>query len=300
MSLSIRPYSGESDLNEVVRLLSTLPSDTQHLIDAPWRLASPAANDPANGRVVLDEAGEIIGLAIWQPDWAALDLYVQPGPDADGAHDLLLAWAPERYHELDAERGRPLPYWIEAAADDHALLATFDRHGYRLIDDYDYVMLIRDLDGTIPATALPEGYTVRPLRGAAEVPAYVVLHRLAFDSTSMTTEWRGRTLRSPWYDPRFDIVVEAPDGSLAGFCVTWFDSDRRIGQIEPLGVHPDQQRRGIGRALLFEILRRLQEAGATQAWVETISTWPAAIGAYESAGFRKARTIVRRGRWAYS
>lgn len=297
MALSIRPYAGESDLNAVVRLLSTLPRSTQHLIDAPWRLASPAAMDPANGRVVSDGSGNLIGLAIWQPYWAALDLYVEPGPDADGALGLLLAWAPERYRELDFERGRPLPYWVEAADDDHALLATFAQHGYHLNDDFDYVMLIRQLDDAIPEITLSEGYTVRPLRGTAEVPAYVALHRLAFDSNSMTAEWRDRTLRSPWYDPCFDIVAEEPDGSLAGFCVTWFDPIRRIGQIEPLGVHPERQQRGIGRALLLEMLKRLQLAGATQAWVETESTRSAAIAVYESAGFRKARTIVRRGMW---
>ncbi|HLI50212.1 MAG TPA: GNAT family N-acetyltransferase [Thermomicrobiaceae bacterium] len=298
MSLSIRPYGDESDWPAVARLLSNLPQTARHLIDAPWRLASPAAREPANGRVVVDDSGQVVGLAVWQVYWAALDLYVNPGPTANETYQRLLDWAPERYRELDAERGHPLPYWVEAPADDDALLAIFDRHGYRLCDDYDYVMLARPLSAEIPEPAVPEGYTIRPLSGAAEVPAYVALHRLAFDSESMTDEWRERTLRSSWYDPRFDIVAEAPDGSLAGFCVAWFDPVRKIGQIEPLGVHPKHRRQGIGQALLFEMLQRLRQAGASQTWVETVSTWPDAVAVYESVGFSRARTVVRKGMWA--
>lgn len=298
MSLSIRPYGDESDWPAIARLLSSLPGNVPHLIDAPWRLASPAALDPANGRVVLAGSGQIVGLAIWQPYWAVLDMFVQPGNEAEDTYRLLLDWAPERYRQLDAERGRPLPYWVEAFEEDDELLATFARHGYRLAEDFVYIMLIRSLDDATLRPVLPQGYVLRQLRRDSEIPAYVASHLLAFDSTSMTGGWRERTLRLPWYDPRFDIVAEAPDGSLAGFCVTWFDPLRKIGQIEPLGVHPDHQRRGVGQALLLATLRQLRQAGATRAWVETESTRRTAIDAYESAGFKQARTIVRKGMWA--
>lgn len=62
----------------------------------------------------------------------------------------------------------------------------------------------------------------------------------------------------PQYQPELDIVAVASDGSLAGFCVGWLNSERHTGLIEPLGVHPRFHHLGIGRALLLEALRRFR------------------------------------------
>ena len=160
-----------------------------------------------------------------------------------------------------------------------------------------YVQFQHSLAGLLPAPALPDGFLLRPLAGEQEVNAYAELHRAAFDSTSMTPDWRARTLRMPHYRPELDLVVAAPDGTLAGFCVGWFNEERQIGQIEPMGVHPRFQKLGIGRALLFEILRRFKEHGAAYALVETEVDRFAAQRAYESVGFRPVHTIRAKGKW---
>jgi GNAT superfamily N-acetyltransferase len=69
----------------------------------------------------------------------------------------------------------------------------------------------------------------------------------------MTRQWRERTLRAPLYQPGLDLVAVAPDGTLAGFCVGWHEPSRGIAQVEPAGVHPRYQRRGLARALLTEM-----------------------------------------------
>ncbi len=101
----------------------------------------------------------------------------------------------------------------------------------------------------------------------------------------------------PEYRVDLDLVMAAPDGRLVGFCVGWLDETERVAQIEPLGVDPDFQGRGIGGALLCESLRRFQSAGATLAQVETETTRLPARGAYESAGFRTAWRSLRKGQW---
>jgi ribosomal protein S18 acetylase RimI-like enzyme len=50
-----------------------------------------------------------------------------------------------------------------------------------------------------------------------------------------------------------------------------------------VGTHPDHQRRGLGKAVMAEGLRRAQRLGATLASVSSYS--PAAHALYASAGF---------------
>jgi ribosomal protein S18 acetylase RimI-like enzyme len=75
-----------------------------------------------------------------------------------------------------------------------------------------------------------------------------------------------------------------------------------MGYFEPVGVHPDFHRRGLGKSLLFEGLRRLKSEGMTEASVCADSDNPAAIRLYESVGFQKVKrllTYIRRIRNEY-
>jgi ribosomal protein S18 acetylase RimI-like enzyme len=96
-----------------------------------------------------------------------------------------------------------------------------------------------------------------------------------------------------------DLVVTAPDGSFAGFCLGWFVPERRSAQIEPLGVHPRFHQHGIGRILLLEMLRRFKEHGATSAFVETNVERTPARRAYESVGFQQVHIIRGKGKWSH-
>ena len=46
----------------------------------------------------------------------------------------------------------------------------------------------------------------------------------------------------PHYRFEDDLVVEAPDGSLAAFAMAWWDPAAKVGEFEPVGTHPDHQR----------------------------------------------------------
>jgi len=92
-------------------------------------------------------------------------------------------------------------------------------------------------------------------------------------------------MRSPVYNPQQDIVVSAPDGRIASFCKLWLDPVNRVGNFEPVGTHPDFQRRGLGRAVMLEGLHRLQAWGMTSAILGTGVKNVPAIRLYEDVGF---------------
>ncbi|BCL81427.1 N-acetyltransferase [Ktedonobacteria bacterium brp13] len=297
MTLTRHPFRSEADMPRILDLILRMPLSCRHVIDLPWRLSSPAINEGRDAAFWEDSERQLVGFAAWQYYWAALDFFILPGPEAQDVAAQLFAWADGRFRERDAERGWPLPYWVEFRDDDLERQQLVEAHGFLHEEGDRYVLLQHSLANLPPVPTLPAGFTLRLLAGEQEVAAYSEVHRAAFESTSMTPEWRARTIHTPPYRPELDLVVTAPDGSLAGFCVGWFVPERRIAQIEPLGVHPRFHQSGIGRILLLEILRRFKEHGATSAIVETNVERTPARRAYESVGFQQVHTIRGKGKW---
>jgi mycothiol synthase len=298
MDLDGRPYRGQrSDDLLIADLLSSQPRHTRHLVDHPWRLACPDTQSGRFARLWQDPAGQLAGFAAWQTPWAALDLYVRDGAHRRDVLGAAFTWARRLFGELDAERRRVLPYWLECRSDDHDTPLHAAARGFTLTEDR-YVGLEQPL-GRLAAPALPPpGISIRALTGAAEAGAYVELHRAAFGTTAMTGSWRSRVLEMPQYRADLDLVAVATDGRLVGFVVGWLDPGRGIGQVEPLGVRPAFTQLGIGKALLSEVLARFRDLGAEVAQVEAEHDDDVAIRAYLASGFRVAHTIRAFGQLA--
>jgi ribosomal protein S18 acetylase RimI-like enzyme len=87
------------------------------------------------------------------------------------------------------------------------------------------------------------------------------------------------------------VVAAAPNGDIAAFSIVWLDAINRVGSFEPVGTHPDYQRKGLGRAVMLEALRRLEARGMQQAIVCTGNDNLPAIRLYESVGFRTVNKL---------
>ena len=135
----------------------------------------------------------------------------------------------------------------------------------------------------------PAGYTLRHVSGDDEIAARVEIHRAAFAPSQMTGEKYTRLTTLPHYRFEDDLVVEAPDGALAAFAMAWWDPAARVGEFEPVGTHPDHQRRGLGRALLSHGLRRYRDLGADLVQIYSMSDNGASEGLYQAVGFERRR-----------
>lgn len=159
--------------------------------------------------------------------------------------------------------------------------------------------------GVEDLTAVPPiGYTIRSVRDDEDVDR-VAIHRLAwrpadlpFDSrhrpdldeswtSSFTAEIYRRVQAAGLYDGSLDLVVVAPDGSLAGCCIGWLDPATGWVEIEPLGVAPVHRRRGLALAMCAEVARRASLSGGTDVFINTgpSEMYPAPYQAYRKAGF---------------
>ena len=163
----------------------------------------------------------------------------------------------------DAIAGTDGPIHAWAPEDDPATLEVLARLGFRPGADR-LSQFQRRVDGAapIPDDRPPDGYRSPPRVRAGRVPARAALHRAAFAHSRMTVEQYTRLITLPHYRDADDLVIEAPDGSLAAFAMAWWGPVARVGEFEPVGTHPAHRRRGLGRSLLAHGMHRFRDLGA--------------------------------------
>jgi mycothiol synthase len=187
---------------------------------------------------------------------------------------------------------KELLVWVNAA--DEAMKSIFTERGYTLSKFKPEFMRRRFFTKPasspcgIPDSVTPGGYTVRALSGENELPArswlsWKVFHPEEPDEKYKGWEWYKNVQRVPLYRRDLDIVAVASYGELAAFCTVWFDDVTRTAVFEPVETHPNHQKRGLGKAVMAEGLRRAEKLGATLATVSSYSTGAHAL--YESMGF---------------
>lgn len=290
-------YRGEADKARMLALVRAHPVESIHVVDLPYRLCSWAFDNPANVALWEDEQGAVLAWATLQTPFWSLDYALHPDAPPD-AHAAVLAWAAGRAgHLSDTPFGRES--WFVAALDGQAeRRRDLTAAGFAAQDSGDepwsQVLLRRDGRLPVPPATPRPGFTIRPLGGQAEVPAYVALHRDVFGTPNMTEAWRRRTLDAPGYRPEFDLVATNAAGELVGFTIGWWweGPGGPVAQVEPFGVRADARRYGIAWALMFELLRRLGAAGAAEVRVMTDNYRDAAYAFYQACDFQIVGNVI--------
>ena len=144
----------------------------------------------------------------------------------------------------------------------------------------------------------PPGVAVRSFRVGEDEEAWLRVNDRAFAGHPEQSGWSIATLRrrmeEPWFEPEgfrlaFADGSRPDDGALAGFCWTK-RHDPEVGEIFVIGVDPDHQGLGLGRSLVVAGLDSLAGRGTTTGMLYVDAANVAAVGLYESLGFRVVRT----------
>jgi GNAT superfamily N-acetyltransferase len=127
----------------------------------------------------------------------------------------------------------------------------------------------RDLEAPIPDVPVAPGYALRSMGELAEHPARSWASWRAFHAEEPVENYDGdwswyQNIQSiPLYRRDLDIVAAASNGDVAAFCTILYDDFTRSAVAVLVGTAAEHQRRGLGRAVMFEGLRRLQRMGCT-------------------------------------
>ena len=127
---------------------------------------------------------------------------------------------------------------------------------------------------------------------ARDLDSLYALDQACFEPDIAYTRGQLRDLLSR--DHAVGLVAEI-DGALAGFAIGHRTGGR--GHVVTLDVSGGRRRQGVGRALLRELLERLEAAGARTIRLEVDLRNRGAIRFYERLGFRETRRL--RGYYGY-
>jgi ribosomal protein S18 acetylase RimI-like enzyme len=204
----------------------------------------------------------------------------------------MLAWADSRRSGIGGLDTVPLRAWV--AAEDKAAMGALVAAGMTPEDCPGFVHITGDLsvgDGW-PAPALPASMRFRPLERDADIAARVACGRAAFPDSTMTVDRYGRVREAWLYRSDLDLQIVTDEGLVVAFALGWLDPLTRAVELEPVGVHPDWHRRGLGGEVCRAVLRAARGLGATRALIGAVSTNEAALALYASLGLQITAEIV--------
>jgi ribosomal protein S18 acetylase RimI-like enzyme len=246
--------------------------------------------------------GPLVSTSLGDPPWwmyQHLDKLTEVDVRLWLEHDRCVAWGwlwraeetlfflvhPDRRHLLGEVLDWAGATDVGVLEHDHHSIELLEQHGYALCEELGWMNhMLRRLDD-LPVAPVPAGYALRTVRGEEDLLARTEVHRAAFAPSRVVPESYRRVMRAWPYRPDLDQVAVAPDGSFAAFCLCWLDEQNGVGELEPVGTHPDHLRRGLATAVCRFALANLRAAGATTALVYAKHGYRA-LGLYEGLGFR--------------
>jgi mycothiol synthase len=286
---------GPSEIAAARRLDQSVLAATAHeaLPSAVWRdLEHPTADSA----LVLDGP----------PETSATVVHVAPSDTFAPQHwQLAVAAEPtasqrrltaslETAVEFIAERGgTSATLWIPGADDstDHLLTPI----GFVLVHEQFQMRVPLPLD---EQPQWPEGVTVRAFGEPGDERAWLTVNNRSFanhpDQGGWIEETMHRRMAEPWFDPA-GLLLAFDSAGLAGSCWTKVhpatDREPALGEIFVIGVDPDRQGTGLGRALVLGGLDHLAaERGCTVGILYVDAANAPALTLYESLGFTVHRT----------
>jgi mycothiol synthase len=232
----------------------------------------------------LQSARNLIGYGALSEDGSA-ELVVSPAARRQGTGTALLRML------LD-HGGERLRVWA------HGRLPGSDELAARLgLQVTRELYFLRRTRAALPEPVWPDGIAVRTFVRGQDEAAWLEVNSQAFadhpEQGSWTAADLAERLQQPWFDPAgFFLAEDSASGALAGF--HWTKVEEGVGEVYVVGVSPDYQGSGLGKALTLQGLRHLQEERGLDTIVLYVDgTNTAARGLYNSLGFTTAALDVQ-------
>jgi mycothiol synthase len=287
MKAAFRPYQTEDDfwrMREFLRQVFLLNGRLERswhvarLDYARWHTCLNCAHVQLEDVAFLWEAdGQMV--AFLMPDGGPGEAHLSVHPDlrTRELEEEMLDVAEEHLAAIRPDGSRKLFVW--APEQDSLRQELLRRRAYTK-DNWPETQWRRCLDTPIPDVPTAPGYTIRPLGDGLELLERCYASGLGFHDGDITIAtqnrddptWYRNIQKAPLYRRDLDLVAIAPDGSIAAFCTIWFDDATRSACFEPVATIPVHRRKGLAKAVMTEGLCRLQQMGATTAFVSGMSS----------------------------
>jgi GNAT superfamily N-acetyltransferase len=203
------------------------------LPNAFWKTAARLPNSDLD--VTKGIGGELLSLAIWEGGRLMAFWCADPADQPLTPHEI--ARPPfVLVHE------RALPIFTERE--------FIERRAYFRLS----------LKGAMAASEPPAGFGFEPVRPESEIDAVVRLISTCYPSMHIIPVIVRGWLQHPVYDPNLWLwVTHLETGEKAGLGIAERDRSVPEASLEWIQVHPDYRKRGVGRAIVTELVNRVAD-----------------------------------------
>jgi ribosomal protein S18 acetylase RimI-like enzyme len=301
MSLRHHPYTGFQDFITMTSILSVGRKISQrpyyvHTGDLSWWMFYSDHDDTywCEHICIWDHDEQPCGWSLIDCDWSSFDVYLLPEMRGSKEEVYILDWTIQKLTDIVRQKDGHEIRTMWVSEQDHDQIEHLQKRGFSPSSGFMWY-LEQPLKDHILEPELPPRYVIRSLQGENESHRRAAASYNAFDSTRQFDEYwprYQRFMRSPVYNPNFDLVVESPDGQVASFCIIWPDPVNHIGLFEPVGTQTEFQHKGLGRAVVTAGLRTLRACGMDRAMVCVENDNTAALKLYEAVGFEVKHKLL--------
>lgn len=239
----------------------------------------PSLDESSLNRIrIWENAGDIVGVAHYESRLG--EAFFQVHPDYAHLKPAMLEYA-ENHLYGETERGER---YVRAFVNDFdpEFEALVKSRGYEIAKQSARPMSEFKIPQPFPKIDLPEGFCIKSL---ADDNNLQKIHRVLWRGFNHAGEppeegIEGRKKMQSGFNFRKDltIVVEGSTGDFVSFCGMWYEPVNKIAYVEPVATDPDFRRMGLGKAAVWEGIRRCGVQGATVAYVGSDQEFYKAIG----------------------
>jgi len=115
-----------------------------------------------------------------------------------------------------------------------------------------------------------------------DLPSVMEIEHLSFPHPWRLSTFIGEIGNYPISNPF--VIIHSPNERLMGYIILWFIQEEV--QISNFALHPDFRRKGVGEAVLRDILDKITKEGAANIFLEVRPSNRVACSLYEKLGFQ--------------
>lgn len=275
MAIKRRNHTGQpgftDEYNQIWAFMHSLGLNNNHSLNLSWvrwewcRSLSFFDSEHEGLTSIWEDEGEIVGVACYETRPG--DGFISLKEGYDYLLDDMFTYAIEHFKKDDKVK-IAIPdnsRLLQEVAIKHGFIPTNDRETDSILD-----VGLTNLD-----YSLPEGFHIVSLDHTYDLEQYasVMWHGFGHSDEGPVPlgeedlKKRAYSLAGPHNDLHLKIAVTNPEGDFVSYAGFWYDRRDDYCTLEPCATHPDYRRMGLGKAAIYEGIKRCAERGAKRCMV---------------------------------